>query len=163
MKFVGSLVKTLFRIFFLVVSIVSGAFGAYGVAVFFTKSETFTTFITNHPNWFFNWVIGSTTVGATIIHYSDRAANGLVFPVVLVFIGTVAWVTQVSLKNRTIYRRIRFRHPNQASPIAWLLVLAATAASIYVLANWNSVDHTIGIIVIAANVSSILWNLSLFR
>ena len=163
MKIFSSVVKGLARLLLLVVSLISGVLGAYGILAFITKTEAVTNYIERNPNAFFDFRIGTSTIGSSIVEYTSRSATSLVIPILLVVVGTVTWTTQASLKNRTMYQRIRFRHPGQASPVAWLMVFAATAASIFIIANWNSIDHTIGILVIAANIGSILWNLSLFR
>jgi hypothetical protein len=159
-----SVIRFVARLFLIVISVFSGLLGAYGLYVFITKKDSLISFIYENGNkWFFTFQISNISIGDLLTKYTKETLTNIWLPIIFVIVGSIAWITQVGLGKRQIYRRIRFAHLGGASPLAWIMVFAGVAATVYVAANWNSIDHTVAALVILANIIAILWNLSLIR
>lgn len=157
-------VRFIVRLFLTIISLLSGLFGAYGLFVFIVKTDTPIAFISeNSDKWFFAFTISDTPVGVLLAEYTSRSVENVSLPIIFIVVGVITWVSQVGLSKKHIYRRIRFSHPTAASPLAWFMVIAAVIATVYVIANWNSIDHTVASLVIVANLLAILWNTSIIR
>ena len=82
--------------------------------------------------------------------------------IILSGISIGLWFLSSRMKVRkSLYRRVRFRSPTGVTSIGWFLAIVGTVATIYILLNWNYVDHTVAVLVITANAFAILWNLGI--
>ncbi len=159
--FVSGAIRWTFRIVLLVVSLSCGILGAHGLYAYFFRTSIIIG--VNANRIFLTWRVPNVSAGKTIEEVTTRSADSVIFPAVLVAIGLITWITQSRMARRPFYRRVRFSSSAQASPIAWFLVIAGIAATAYIIANWESMDKGVATLVIAANLLSILWNLSIFR
>lgn len=161
LAFITRTIRWIFRTLLLVISLCSGFLGAHGVYVHIFKSDIIVG--VNADRIFLAWHIPNFSVSRIIEQVTIYSAESVILPIVLIAVGLVAWVTQSSMAQRPFYRRVRFSTPTQASPIAWLLIVAGVLATVYVIANWQSIDKGVAVLVIVANTISIIWNLSIFR
>lgn len=164
MSIIISFLRFLFRFFLIVVSFASGITGAYGLFCFFYKGNSLASLvITNANSWLSSYSISNTSLSTFATEYTQWSKASVSLPITFVIIGAVAWITQMGFSKKELYHRVRFSHPSQVSPLAWFLVIAGVIATVYVISNWNYVDHTVAILVIVANILSILWNMSIIR
>jgi len=151
------IIKLVVRVFLIAISLCSGVLGAHGLYVYIFKTDVIGG--SNTDKIFLHWNITNVTISRIIEEVTIHSVESIVLPIVLIAVGILTWITQSSMAKRSLYRRVRFSSPTQASPIAWFLVVAGIVVTVYVIANWESMDQGIATLVIIANVIAILWNL----
>lgn len=153
--------RWIFRTILLAISLCSGVLGAHGLYAYYFKTHIIVG--VNADKLFLIGHIPSVYLKSTIEQVTIRSSESLILPIILMVIGLVTWITHSSMAQRPGYTRVRFSSPTQVSPMALFLVVAGVAASGYIIANWESMDKSIAVLVLAANAMAIIWNLSIFR
>lgn len=151
------IIKLVVRVFLIAVSLCSLVLGAHGLYAYIFKTDIISG--SNTDKIFLHWDIPNVTISRVIEEVTIHSIESLALPIVLIAVGIITWITQLSMAKRSLYRRVRFSSPTQTSPIALFMVVAGIAATTYIIANWDSMDKSIASFVITANVFSILWNL----
>ena len=151
------IIKLVVRVFLITISLCSLVLGAHGLYAYIFKTDIISG--SNTDKIFLHWDIPNVTISRVIEEVTIHSIESLVLPIVLIAVGIITWITQLSMAKRSLYRRVRFSGPTQVSPIAWLLVVAGVAATVYIIANWEFMDKSIASLIITANIFSILWNL----
>lgn len=158
MRLIINMFRILARVFLVIVSLCAGILGAHGVYAYLFRSEVLIG--DNSDKLFLAMHIPNAAVSQVIEKITLQSISSIILSIILVGIGIITWVTQLSIAKKSLYRRVRFSRPTQASPLAWVMIVAGVMATGYVIANWSSMDHTVAVLVIMANMIAILWNLS---
>jgi hypothetical protein len=156
---VVGIIRFVLRISLVVISLCSGVLGAHGLYVYIFKAGILVG--SNTDRLFLNWNIHNLSISRVIEEVTVHSAESIVLPIVLIVVGFLTMITQSSMAKRPLYRRVRFSRPTESPPIALFLVIVGVIATAYVIANWESMDQGVAVLVIAANVVAILWNLSI--
>lgn len=154
-------IRAVARLFLIAISLCSGVLGSHGLYVYLFRSEVLLGY--NADALFLEWHVPGITASRVIEEVTWQAKDSVALPIVLVVVGAITWITQSMITKRSLYRRVRFSGPVQTSPLAWIMIVAGVVATGYIIANWNSIDHTVASLVIVANTIAVLWNVSVLR
>ena len=156
---VTGIIRLIVRVFLIAISLCSGVLGAHGLYAYILKADIIVG--SNTDKLFLEWDIPNLTISRVVEAITVHSVESIVLPVVLIAVGLLTMITQSSMAKRPLYRRVRFSSPTKASPIAWFMVVAGVVATVYIIANWESMDQGVAVLVIVANIIAVLWNLSI--
>jgi len=155
---VVGLVRITLRAFLVLVSLCSGILGVHGLYIYILGRDSVTS--ESIGKLFLVWSTPVDTINRVIEGVTRHSLESIILPIVLIAVAVVVMITQATIKKKATYQRTRPSSSARVSPWGMFLAIVGVAIIVYTISNWDSMDQEIAILVIAANVIAVLWNLS---